>query len=254
MSKKPGKSHGFVTLLINLESWYFSIQADIFHRAGVSFKLIFRLRTVAGETRVVAKMWDWVNILKLPILWISWNVPKNLHECDLPESKIIWTAGCIYFVSFTVQTKESHVFCTLFQMWHYMPLERHLNEWKVKGVKMTFLLKQINLLLGKVLISLGGQEIQNFCDLEKKLHCKLTDLRPTPPLLSFFQVTCELFSRGILVQIWWVWLSARNNFLYLWHFLQHRCWFSRPEEHSAWPEAKQNTEYPCPHYLYCYQN
>ena len=43
MSKKPGKSHGFVTFPISLK---------------LLLIFPFRLRTVAGETRVVAKMWD----------------------------------------------------------------------------------------------------------------------------------------------------------------------------------------------------
>ena len=46
MSKKPGKSHGFVTFFFFFVTFY------------IFFIFAFRLRTVAGETRVVAKMWD----------------------------------------------------------------------------------------------------------------------------------------------------------------------------------------------------
>ena len=113
MSKKPGKSHGLVTLSYQIAlillifevvywkqiclwnwylylSWYFTLYgAKICFIEG--FMLIFRVRTVAGETRVVAKMWDWANISKFSNLQLRLEEMdfltclKNWDQPDLPE-------------------------------------------------------------------------------------------------------------------------------------------------------------------------
>ena len=57
MSKKPGKSHGFVFYTHAHEK---TMSKKLGKSHGFVSCIIFplRLRTVAGETRVVAKMWD----------------------------------------------------------------------------------------------------------------------------------------------------------------------------------------------------
>ena len=77
-----------------------------------------RLRTVAGETRVVAKMWDWVKSQNLWTFLYFWKVHQKIvkkldfltscevapERCDLPETKRIrrkrlsLNFECIFFV------------------------------------------------------------------------------------------------------------------------------------------------------------